>query len=84
MIGLFISYRSGNHYIGVYPTIEYAYEVVKEMIEGMEIEDDLIPINELKDWLSDKDSYWHEFSDGTWITMQPIVPELASKYKLIK
>jgi len=84
MTALFISYRFGNHYIGVYPSVKYTYEVVKEMMEDMDIKDDFIPIKELEDWLNDADSYWYEFSDGTWITIQPVAEELASKYRLIK
>ncbi|MCK4339655.1 MAG: hypothetical protein KAW87_06690 [Candidatus Cloacimonetes bacterium] len=84
MIGLFISYRSGNHYIGIYPTIDITHVVVKELIEDLELLDKFITISQLRKQLDTRDDYWHEFSDGTWITIQPIAEGLAAKYKLIK
>ena len=50
----------------------------------LEIEDKFIPINELKQRLEEFDDYWHEFSDGTWITIQPIAEGLAAKYTLVR
>lgn len=70
---LFISYRFGGYYCGVYPSIRDVKEVVREMSADMEISDD-----ELEIMIAEKDDYWHEFSDGTWIHVQEISEQLVN------
>lgn len=78
LFSLFISYRSGGHYCGVYPSLEYLYEVIKEMVQDMEIdESETPPLNDLKEALERNDDYWHEFSDTTWIQVQETSPQLV-------
>jgi hypothetical protein len=70
---LFISYRHGGHYCGVYPTLEIAHDVIKEMMRDMEIDKSETPkIGNIRDALVKKDDFWHEFTDSTWIHVQEV------------
>lgn len=69
---LFISYRFGGHYCGVYTSIETARQVIEEMAVDMEIEDNLPSITDIESSLLEKDDFWYEFSDGTWIHIQEV------------
>lgn len=70
---LFISYRHGNHYCGVYPSLEYLRDVVKEMARDMEIRLREVPsLKKMTESLKAKDDFWHEFSDSTWISISEV------------
>ena len=84
--GLFISYKSGDHYIGVYPNLDYTLDVIKELLQEIYennkkvkeeiklIKQDCIP------W-KDKETYYHCCDDGfcdvTWFVIQPISEQLT-------
>lgn len=76
MYTLFISYKSGGHYCGVYPTLEYTHKVILEMAHEMEfIESTHIPsVEEITKALEQKDEFYFAFDDGvvdrTWIHVQ--------------
>jgi hypothetical protein len=75
---LFISYRFGGHYCGVYPSLEHLYGVIEEMVEDMEIDKKEIPdIRSIESALEGNDDYWHEFSDSTWIHVQETSEQLV-------
>ena len=70
---LFINDGSGNHYCGVYPTLEYLYDVIREFMAENEISKDEIPeLEKIRHAVVDGNSedFWHEYSDGTWIHVQ--------------
>ena len=70
---LFISYRSGMHYCGVYTTLEYLYNVILEMTEESdEIDSSEIPkLSEIYTGINGySEDFFCEFSDGTWIHIQ--------------
>lgn len=78
---LFISYRHGGHYCGVYPLLSHLRDVIKEMASDMEIPGKEVPSLELiKLKLQKGDDMWHEFSDTTWVhiqeTSKPLVEEI--------
>lgn len=70
---LFISYRYGNHYCGVYPSLEVLRDVVKEMARDMDIRlSEVPPLKKMSKALKEKDDFWHEFSDSTWISISEV------------
>lgn len=82
LYALSISYRFGDHYIGVYPSLEHLHGVIKEMVADMEINISEVPsLKSIKDRLSEKDSFWVDFSDSTWITVQKVSECLVAKIK---
>ena len=81
---LFISYRTRGDYCGVYPTLEYLYDVIHEMAEGEEIAESEIPKLETvryKTTNSEFEDFWHEFPDGTWIQVQETGEQLIKAIK---
>lgn len=78
---LFISYSFGGHYCGVYPSLEYVRQVIKEMAEDMELTDELPTLRRIKSSIEKKDDFWHEFLDSTWIHVQEVSEQLVEQIK---
>ena len=81
---LFISYRAGVHYCGVYPTLEYLYDVIHEMAGDEEIDKGEIPeLETIRHKMTDSHSedFCHEFSNGTWIQVQETSKQLIMAIK---
>lgn len=75
---LFMSYRHGFHYCGVYPSLEHLRQVIEEMTEDMEIDENELPnTEEIEKRLTEKDDFYKEFSDTTWIHINEVSDQLV-------
>lgn len=77
--GLFISYKHGGHYIGVYPSLDYTLDVVKEMAIEMldrsdednsqdldaEVDETMENITSRCTPWKDRDDFYYALNDGT-------------------
>jgi len=76
---LFISYRSGGNYCGVYPQLGHLYDVIKEMARDEDIDHSEIPSIDkvrqaVKGTLGD---FQHQFQNGIWIHVQETTEQLV-------
>ncbi|WP_169704385.1 hypothetical protein [Candidatus Kuenenia stuttgartiensis] len=84
---LFIKYQSGAHYCGVYPTLEYLYDVLGEMADDGTLDTTEIPeLSSIRNGINDEiDDFYHEFSNGAWIHVQEtskhLVGVMIAKYE---
>lgn len=77
---LFISYVTGGHYCGVYPSLEYLHGVIHEMAEDEKIDKSEIPdlnIIQANVTSNNSEDFWHVFSNGTWIHVQETSEQLV-------
>lgn len=78
LFALFVSYKYGNHYIGVYPSLEILYDVIHEMMADMGIpKKEMVRIGVVRDNLEKGDDFHCEFSDTTWLTVQKVSEQLT-------
>lgn len=79
---LFISYRFGGHYCGVYVSLEYLHDVIKEMAGDTDIRRSEVPkLAEIRERMEQFDDYYWEFSDSTWIQIQETSEQLVDIIK---
>jgi hypothetical protein len=57
----------------VYPTLEIAHDVIKEMMADTEIDKSEKPkIKNIRDAIAQKGDFWCDFSDSTWVHVQEV------------
>lgn len=82
---LFISYKSGGHYCGVYPTLKIARDVIKEMLSDCEIKDKCPTIKDISEKIDKGDDFWYGFNDGTcdftWVHVQEVGEQNVERIK---
>lgn len=79
LYSLFISYRFGGHYCGVYTSLETTHQVIKEMARDVEIDEDIPNMATIKEHLIKNNDFFHKFNDSTWIHVQEVSPFLVEK-----
>lgn len=72
MYTFFISYRWGTHYCAIYPDLKSVRQAIKYLLEYIESSDRVPTIRSMKAAIKSHDDFWTEFSDGTWIHVQPL------------